>query len=48
MKLNAGRARTDQRRHFFTKHMVKLWNSLPKDTAMTPNLDGLKGDYINS
>ena len=42
MKLIGGRFRTDQRKDFFTQHIVKLCYWLPQDLVMAANLGGFK------
>lgn len=38
LKLNAGRFKTHERKPFFMKQIVKLWDSLPLEAAMACSL----------
>ena len=46
--LIGGRSRTNKRKDFFTQHIVKLWNSLPRDVVRATHLDGFKRGFDQS
>lgn len=42
MKLSGSRFKTNKRKYSFTKHIIKLWNSLPQDAIEAKNINEFK------
>jgi len=42
MKLSDSRFKTNKRKYSFTKHIIKLWNSLPQDATEAKNINEFK------
>ena len=42
MKLSCSRFKTNKRKYSFTKHIIKLWNSLPQDAMEAKTINEFK------